>query len=91
MSYNSTGTSFATNVGVGTGADLNAAANGAIAAGYLLAGSTSQNVAAQFTFGGRTYLAVNQDATYNQFDGMRDMLFDITGVSGTIGAINFDH
>jgi hypothetical protein len=82
--------SFAANVGVGTGADLNAAANGAIAAAHLLNASKTESVAAQFTFGGRIYLAINQDMVFNAFDGTRDMLLDITGVVGTIGPSNFD-
>ena len=74
----------------GRAPDLNAAANGAIAAAYLLNSSRNENVAAQFTFGGRTYLAINQDTVFNAFDGTRDLLLDITGVAGTIGSSNFD-
>jgi hypothetical protein len=45
--------------------------------------------AAQFTFGGRTYLAINQDATLNAFDDTGDLLFDITGVTGAIATSRF--
>jgi hypothetical protein len=44
---------------------------------------------AQFTFGGRAYLAINQDATRNAFDDTGDLLLDITGVTGTIGSGDF--
>jgi hypothetical protein len=47
------------------------------------------NVAAQFTFGGRTYLAINQDAAQNAFLDTGDLLIDITSVTGTIGSGNF--
>ena len=53
---------FAANTGAGTGVDLNASANNAIAAAFALNGGAAVNVAAQFTFGGRTYLAIDQDA-----------------------------
>jgi hypothetical protein len=43
-------------------------------------------VAAQFTFAGRTYLAINQDATLNAFLDTGDLLVDITGA---IAASNF--
>jgi hypothetical protein len=46
-------------------------------------------VAAQFTFGGRTYLAINQDGVFDQFLDTGDLLLDITGATGTIGASNF--
>ncbi len=46
-------------------------------------------MAAQFTFGGRSYLAINQDAARNAFDDTGDLLLDITGVTGTIGAGDF--
>ena len=47
-----TAVTFAANMGAGTGGDLNASANNAIAAAYALAGGGANNVAAQFTFGG---------------------------------------
>ena len=80
---------FAANVGAGIGANLNAAANGAIAAAFALNGSENVNVAAQFTFNGRTYLAINQDTTFGAFTDTGDLLIDITGVAGTIATTNF--
>ena len=58
---------FAADIGAGVGANLNAAANSAIAAAYALAGGGANQVAVQFTFGGRTYLAINQDGVLNAF------------------------
>ena len=84
-----TAISFAANMGAGTGGDLNASANNAIAAAFALAGGGVNNVAAQFTFGGRTYLAINQDAGLNTFVDATDLLLDITGATGTIGADDF--
>jgi hypothetical protein len=46
-------------------------------------------VAAQLTFGGRTYVAVNQDTAFNGFDDTGDLLVDITGATGTIATSNF--
>jgi Ca2+-binding RTX toxin-like protein len=79
---------FATNTGAGTGVDLNASANNAIAAGFALAGGGAAVVAAQFTFGGRTYLAIDQ-ATFGTFLDTDDLLIDITGVTGAIATSNF--
>jgi hypothetical protein len=39
-------------------------------------------IAAQFTFGGRTYLAINLAG--NGFNDSDDLLLDITGFTGTI-------
>jgi Ca2+-binding RTX toxin-like protein len=80
---------FAANMGAGTGADLNSSANNAIAAAFALSGNPAAVVAAQFTFGGHTYLAINQDATLNQFLDAGDLLLDITGATGTIAASAF--
>jgi Ca2+-binding RTX toxin-like protein len=80
---------FAANMGAGTGANLAASANNAIASAFALAGGGTAVVAAQFTFGGRAYLAINQDATRNVFDDTGDLLLDITGVTGTIGVGDF--
>ena len=84
---------FATNTGAGTGVDLNASANNAIAAAFALAGGGAAVVAAQVTFAGRTYLAVdNQNGgagVLGQFDDANDLLIDITGVTGTIATSNF--
>ncbi len=84
-----TAVTFAANMGAGTGGDLNASANNAIAAAYALAGGGTNNVAAQFTFAGRTYLAINVDATLIAFLDTGDLLLDITGATGTIGAGDF--
>jgi hypothetical protein len=80
---------FAANMG--TGADLNASAVNALAAAFALGGSgVAQVTAAQFTFGGRTYLAIEQTAAGTAaFDDTTDLLIDITGSIGTIGNGNF--
>ncbi len=80
---------FATNTGAGTGADLNASANNAIAAAFALGGGGATVAAAQFTFAGRTYLAINQDGVLNAFLDTGDLLLDITGVTGAIATSNF--
>ena len=77
---------FATNTGAGTGADLNASANNAINSASALAGG-ALTVAAQFTFGGHTYLAIN--LANAGFVDTEDLLLDITGATGAIGASNF--
>jgi Ca2+-binding RTX toxin-like protein len=78
--------SFAFNAGAGTGATLATSATNAINAAAALGGT--QLVAAQFTFGGRTFLAMNTDGAAN-FADASDLLVDITGVTGTIGNGNF--
>jgi hypothetical protein len=60
-----------------------------IAAAFALNGGAAVQVAAQFSFGGRTYLAINQDATQNAFNDAGDLLLDITGATGTITTSNF--
>ena len=77
---------FAANTGAGTGVDLNTSATNAINAAAALGGT--QLVAAQFTFGGRTYLAMNIDGAANFVDAS-DLLIDITGATGAIAASNF--
>ena len=79
---------FAANMGAGTGANLAASANNAIAAAQALSGGNTAWVAAQFTFAGRTYLAIDQ-ANHGVFDDADDLLIDITGVTGTIATSNF--
>jgi hypothetical protein len=55
-----------------------------------LFGSDGANwVGAQFTFGGRTYLAVDQGGVQGTFTDANDILLDITGATGTISAGNF--
>ncbi len=84
-----TAVTFAANMGAGTGGDLNSSANNAIAAAFALSGNPAAQVAAQFTFGGRTYVAINQDGALNAFLDTGDLLIDITGVTGTIATSNF--
>jgi hypothetical protein len=77
---------FATNSGAGTGGTLAASANNAINAATALNGGVN-TVASQFTFGGRTYLAIN--LANAGFDDSDDLLLDITGATGAIGGSNF--
>ena len=77
---------FAANTGAGTGGTLVASANNAINSVTALNGGVD-TVAAQFTFGGRSYLAIN--LANNGFLDADDLLLDITGVTGTIGSGNF--
>ena len=79
---------FAANVGAGTGQSLALSANNAIAAVFALAGGGSAIVAAQFTFAGRTYLAIDQ-VGFGAFADDNDLLLDITGATGSIAASNF--
>ena len=46
-------------------------------------------MAAQFSFNGRTYLVMNQGGANNLFTDAFDLLVDITGATGTIGANDF--
>ena len=83
---------FAANMGAGTGGDLDDSASNALAAAFALGGSgAAQVTAAQFTFGGRTYLVIEQTTagTAAFFDTTADLLIDITGVTGTIATSNF--
>jgi Ca2+-binding RTX toxin-like protein len=70
-------------------ANLQQAATAAIAAVWAVNGSPGANVAAQFGFGGHTYVAINQGGALNAFEETADLLIDITGVAGTITAANF--
>ena len=45
-------------------------------------------MAAQFTFAGRTYLAIDQ-VGFGAFADDNDLLLDITGATGSIAASNF--
>jgi hypothetical protein len=65
---------------------LAASATNAINAAAALGGT--QLVAAQFTFAGHTYVAINIDGAAN-FNDPTDLLVDITGATGTIGNSNF--
>ena len=77
---------FAANMGAATGINLATSANNAINAAAAL--GVTQAVAAQFTFGGRTYLAINTDLVAG-FNDPTDLLIDITGFTGAIGSSNF--
>jgi hypothetical protein len=77
---------FAANMGAGTGINLATSANNAINAAAAL--GVTQAVAAQFTFGGRAYLAINTDLVAG-FNDPTDLLIDITGFTGAIGNSNF--
>jgi Ca2+-binding RTX toxin-like protein len=80
---------FAANMGAGTGATLNTSANNALAATYALNGNTGV-AAAQFTFGGRQYLVIDQGGgPAFAFTDEYDLLIDITGAVGTIDAGDF--
>ena len=79
---------FAANMGAGTGATLNASANNAIAAAFALGGGGATVAAAQFTFAGRTYVAIDQ-ANFGAFADTDDLLVDITGVTGAIATSSF--
>ena len=63
-----------------------ASATNAIDAATALNGGVN-TVAAQFTFGGRTYLAIN--LANNGFLDADDLLLDITGATGAISGSNF--
>jgi hypothetical protein len=78
---------FAANMGAGTGVNLATSATNAIAAAVALNGGGT-DVAAQFTFTGRTYVVMNLGGGADFNDGA-DVLVDITGVTGTISAANF--
>jgi Ca2+-binding RTX toxin-like protein len=80
---------FAFDTGPRGGTTLAAAANDAIEEAFRRNSNRNENVAAQFAFNGRTYLAINQDPAYFMFDDTGDLLIDITGVSGTINTTNF--
>jgi Ca2+-binding RTX toxin-like protein len=62
---------------------LASAAQTAVSTAFAEAASAGCNVAAQFTFGGRTYLVadVNNVGSFTDTD---DLLIDITGATGTI-------
>ena len=76
-------------VGTLAGASLNTAAYDALHLGHRLAGGPNGGGASQFTFQGRTYLAINMDTNFNSFDDAGDLLIDITGATGTITLSNF--
>ena len=57
--HTTTRVNFAINIGAGTGADLNASANNAIAAAFALSGTPPRR-SRRIHFGGRTSLAIDQ-------------------------------
>jgi hypothetical protein len=69
---------------------LTSAAGAAVSTAFAEGGgATGVTVAAaQFTFGGRTYV-VQDSIPDGTFDDLGDYLFDITGVTGTISTTNF--
>ncbi len=79
---------FAANVGEQWGGgDLTQAANDALTASATLSGSAANITAAQFTFRGLTFLAINQVGA--GFQDATDLLLQITGATGTIDATDF--
>jgi Ca2+-binding RTX toxin-like protein len=78
---------FANNTGAGTGANLNEAANNALNASAALSGNAANITATTFTFGGQTYLAINQVGA--GFQDATDLLLNITGATGTINTTDF--
>jgi hypothetical protein len=69
------------------GGDMTQAANDALTASATLSGSAANITAAQFTFRGLTFLAINQVGA--GFQDATDLLLQITGATGTIDAADF--
>jgi hypothetical protein len=67
----------------GTAATLDASGIGAI----LTAGTFTANAAARFSFGSRTFAAIN-DATAG-FNAATDAVIEVTGITGTLSLSNF--
>jgi Ca2+-binding RTX toxin-like protein len=80
---------YAAVIGPGSALNLEDTADNALAAALALAGGGSQRVAAQFNFNGRTYLAIDQAGAFGAFTDDLDLLFDITGATGSVSASNF--
>jgi Ca2+-binding RTX toxin-like protein len=80
---------FAGDVGVVNAANLGAAATYAMQVVLFFGGGGSQHVAAQFTFNGREYLAIDQGGSNSAFSDAQDLLMEITGATGTLGANDF--
>jgi Ca2+-binding RTX toxin-like protein len=68
---------------VGTVATLDAAGIGA----KLTTSTFATNFAAQFTFGSRTFVAIND--TVAGFSATTDAVVEVTGLTGTLGLTNF--
>ena len=82
--------SFAAATSAGAAINLEDAADAAVGAAYALAGGGAQRVAATFDFNGRSYLAIDQGGAFGAFTDVGfDLLLDITGATGTIGAADF--
>ncbi len=80
---------FAAATGPGAAANLEDAADNAIAASLALAGGGAQRVAATFAFNGRSYVAIDQAGAFGAFTDTLDLLIDITGVTGTVATGSF--
>jgi Ca2+-binding RTX toxin-like protein len=80
---------FATDVGSVSASSLSSAASGAIQTALAGLEGGLCHVAVQFSFGGREYLAIDQGGAINWFNDADDLLIDITGATGTIGATDF--
>jgi Ca2+-binding RTX toxin-like protein len=81
------GINFAAVTSSGAAVNLEDAADAAVGAAFALNGNTG-NVAAVFTFNGRSYLATDANGT-GIFTDANEILVDITGYTGTIGANDF--
>ena len=66
---------FAADIGVVNAANLQTAADSAIQTAFIQGGA-NQHVAAQFTFNGREYLAIDQGSFFNAFTDAVDLLMD---------------
>ena len=80
---------FAANVAGVNAPNLEIAAGEAIQLTVGIAGGGPWHVAAQFSFGGRQYLAIDQGGANGWFTEADDLLIDITGATGTIGSNDF--
>jgi Ca2+-binding RTX toxin-like protein len=78
---------FAAATSAGGATTLDGAADNAIAAAHALNGG-AVHVAAEFAFGGRTYLAIDAGGD-GQFTDSVELLVDVTGAVGTIDAGDF--
>jgi Ca2+-binding RTX toxin-like protein len=69
---------------------LLSAAEAAISTAFVDGGGDTATTvaAASFTFGGRTFLAVDQDG-FGFFDDFDDLLLDVTGATGTLSSTTF--
>ena len=84
-----TAISFAVATSAGAATNLEDGADAALGAALALAGGGAQRVAATFDFNGRSYLAIDQAGAFGAFTDTLDLLIDVTGATGTIGAGDF--